>query len=65
VGAVPELLDDACGLMAPPNDPKALADAIRRVWSRDWDRAAIRKRVENRSWAENARAFRDLLKKAF
>ena len=43
VGALPERIGDANGLLCPPGDPAALADAIGRMLARhrDYDRAAI------------------------
>ena len=33
VGAVPEFVDDSCGLVVPPEDPVALADAVEYLYS--------------------------------
>jgi glycosyltransferase involved in cell wall biosynthesis len=43
VGALPERIGEANGLLCPPGDPAALADAIGRMLARhrDYDRAAI------------------------
>lgn len=32
ITAVPEFVDDSCGILVPPEDPRALADAIRRLF---------------------------------
>jgi len=61
VGAVPDLLDDACGLMVPPRDAPALARALREALDRSWDREEIRARVADRSWTKNAEAFYRIL----
>jgi len=54
VGAVPDLLDEDCGIMVEPEDRGALSRAIHAALSREWDRAAIRRRVEGMSWEANA-----------
>jgi glycosyltransferase involved in cell wall biosynthesis len=48
VGGVPELVDDAAGVLAPPSDPPALAAAIRDALSRDFDRSALAARARAR-----------------
>jgi glycosyltransferase involved in cell wall biosynthesis len=48
VGGVPELVDDAAGLLAPPADPPALAAAIRDALSRQYDPAALAARARAR-----------------
>ena len=64
VGAVPDLLDDACGIIVPPADARALGVAIADAWQRGWDREAIRAKVSGRSWEENAKALFDILERA-
>jgi glycosyltransferase involved in cell wall biosynthesis len=64
VGAVPDLLDERCGLTAPPGDAAALSSCIAEVLRRPWDRAAIRARVDGMTWSENARRLYDLLQPA-
>jgi len=61
VGAVPDLLDDSCGFAVPPDDPKALAEAVGRVLSREWNREAIRARVAGMSWEANAARLLEIL----
>jgi glycosyltransferase involved in cell wall biosynthesis len=61
VGAVPELVDDACGATVEPGEPAELARAVESVLSRQWDRAALRRRVEGMSWEANARGLHEVL----
>lgn len=48
VGGVPELIDDATGILVPPADPAALAAAIREALARDFDGAALAARARDR-----------------
>jgi glycosyltransferase involved in cell wall biosynthesis len=48
VGGVPELVDDAAGVLAPPADPLALAAAVRAVLARDFDPPALAARARDR-----------------
>jgi glycosyltransferase involved in cell wall biosynthesis len=61
VGAVPDLVDETCGLIVEPGDPTALSGAIRAALSRDWDRAALRRRVEGMTWEANAERLYEIL----
>jgi len=61
VGAVPDIIDDACGIAVPPADPDELARAIRTALNRRWNRADIRRKVENRTWRDNARTLHRIL----
>jgi glycosyltransferase involved in cell wall biosynthesis len=62
VGGVPELLDDRNGLMAPPNDPAALASALDAALARAWDPAALRATVKYLSWDAVAETYLALLR---
>lgn len=48
VGGVPEMLAGGCGLVVPPDDPAALADALRRVLDDPVVRAATASRARER-----------------
>ena len=61
VGAVPDLLDDTCGLQVEPDHSLKLARAIQAGLEKDWDRTAIRGRVEKRSWQKNAEQLHQIL----
>jgi glycosyltransferase involved in cell wall biosynthesis len=64
VGAVPDLLDESCGIVVPPEDPAQFAAAMERALAKPWDRAALRRRVEGMSWEANAQALHELLSQA-
>lgn len=61
VGAVPDLLDENCGIIVEPEDAGALGQAIRAALTRQWDRAALRRHVESMSWESNARKLYSIL----
>jgi glycosyltransferase involved in cell wall biosynthesis len=64
VGGVPEVVRDGTnGLLVPPSDPHALADALRRALTMKWDRDAIRASVSQFDWDVNARTVLDKLSK--
>jgi teichuronic acid biosynthesis glycosyltransferase TuaC len=56
VGDVPHLLSADAGLLVPPTNPAALADAIATVLARRWDPAKIRALVGDMTWERNAEA---------
>jgi len=61
VGGIPDVLsDDRAGILVPPRDPTALADAIVSALHRVWDDDAVRA-CGPRTWAESAGALRDVL----
>jgi len=49
VGGIPEVVDDACGVLIPPHDGTALAPALDAVLARPWDEAALSRRF-SRGW---------------
>lgn len=49
VGGVPEVVDDACGVLVPPRDAAALAAGLGAVLARDWDEGALARR-HSRGW---------------
>jgi hypothetical protein len=53
VGGIPEIFNSHCGMLVPPCDERALADAIERSLSRNWDPAAISAQGQ-RTWSEAA-----------
>jgi len=61
VGGVPELLNDENGIMVPPGDPTALAEALTQAVTRNWDPAALRASVDCLSWEQYGRTLRDAL----
>lgn len=50
VGGIPELMDDRCGVLVPPEDPESLSCAIEHVLHRTWDPAELRSRAPALSW---------------
>ena len=64
VGAVPDLLDESCGVIVPPEDPAQFAAALEQALTKPWDRAALRRRVEGMSWEANAQALYEILLQA-
>lgn len=59
VGGIPEILDNECGLLVPPRDSAALADALSSVLDRNWDAKAISTHW-NRSWSVVAAELFDI-----
>lgn len=62
VGAVPDLLDNDCGLTVAPERPAELANAVAVALDRDWDREKIRQKVAGMSWEENGRRLWSVLR---
>lgn len=54
VGGIPELVDDRCGILVPPDDPAAFAAALIDAVQRTWDEDMI-SLVYRRDWATMAR----------
>ena len=51
VGGIPEIISNPrLGIVAPPNDPQALAEAIDEALLRFWDAAEIRQHIVQRDW---------------
>jgi len=62
VGGVPDLVQDKVnGLLVAPAQPAALADAIAQALTHPWDRDAVRRSVEQMTWASLARRNCDFL----
>jgi glycosyltransferase involved in cell wall biosynthesis len=49
VGGIPEIMSNECGLLVPPRDPGALAQALAAVLDRSWDADTISAHG-SRSW---------------
>jgi teichuronic acid biosynthesis glycosyltransferase TuaC len=41
VGGIPELVDESCGILIPPRDSRALAEALERTLAASWDPSRI------------------------
>ena len=50
VGGIPEILPSGCGLLVPPRDPAALANALASVLDSTWDATAISAQ-QSRNWS--------------
>ncbi|MFO7956945.1 MAG: glycosyltransferase [Candidatus Brocadiia bacterium] len=64
VGAVPDLLDDGSGIVVPPENARALAQALKQALCCDWDREAIRSGALGMSWEHNGRQLFRILSEA-
>jgi glycosyltransferase involved in cell wall biosynthesis len=64
VGGVPDLIDSRNGRLVPPHQPEALSAALNEVLNIDWDSAAIRHSVEDRSWRRAAGAYERVFRSA-
>jgi glycosyltransferase involved in cell wall biosynthesis len=53
VGGIPEIINGECGLLVPPRDSSALAQALASVLNRTWDANAI-SALNRRSWEDVA-----------
>jgi glycosyltransferase involved in cell wall biosynthesis len=64
VGAVPDLLGTADGVLCTPEDPGALARALQEIWNRAWDRPEIARRGSSHTWQsvadDHVRLYREL-----
>ena len=68
VGAVPELVQPAAGILTRPDDAAslsiALREAMQKVWAGEWRRPAIRATVTGRSWENVARQVQEVFTEA-
>jgi teichuronic acid biosynthesis glycosyltransferase TuaC len=60
VGGIPELLNDFCGVLAPPREPAKLAEALASALDRSWDAAAIAAQG-SRSWSATAAELMEVI----
>ena len=64
VGAVPDLLDEACAVIVKPGDAAELASGLNAALQKEWDRPSLRRRVHGMSWEANARTLEGILRQA-
>lgn len=64
VGGIPELMHEEVGIMVPPGNPRAIADALEKGLSKRWDEGKIREYALKFSWEENALRLFQILKTA-
>jgi len=64
VGGVPELLNTGNGVMVPPDDPKALAEALSGALRRSWTPSELRLSVPALTWEDVGRRLFDVLTQA-
>jgi len=64
VGGIPEVVSEATGLLAEPNNPAAFAAALTQALQTTWDAAAIRRHAAQFDWTENARCLHNILLEA-
>jgi glycosyltransferase involved in cell wall biosynthesis len=57
VGGIPELIEPHNGVLVPPSEPAALADALDQALGREWDSAEIRRHASRFSWETSAAAL--------
>jgi glycosyltransferase involved in cell wall biosynthesis len=54
VGAIPDMLDNDAGILVPPHDTAALANAIRRILDDPMEAAGMGERAKRRAESEYA-----------
>lgn len=64
VGAAPDMVAEGTGILVPPNDVGALADGMRELIARSWNRAAIARWGQRRGWDRVALDVRKILGEA-
>ncbi len=61
VGALPSMISSGTGLLVPPADPGALAEALEQALTQSWDADKIAASVRAASWEGAARAYAEVL----
>jgi len=64
VGGVPEVLTEQTAVLAPPQNPVGLAQAIQMALAKQWDPNLIRMTAQHYSWPENAAQMEAVFTKA-
>ena len=63
VGGVPEVVREPSGLLVPPDDPDALAEALRQALKTHWDRRAVQQTALGLDWDRNAEQLMSVLRR--
>jgi glycosyltransferase involved in cell wall biosynthesis len=64
VGGIPEVIcEGKTGLLVPPRESRALAQALASVLAKEWDAAYLRRSVAAFDWDTNARTFAQLFQR--
>lgn len=63
VGAIPDMLSDASGILVPAGNSDALGLALGEALGREWDEGAIAASVEGMSWPRAAQAYLDVYRR--
>jgi glycosyltransferase involved in cell wall biosynthesis len=61
VGGIPEVLSEAGGRLVSPRDPASLAEGLRDVLGRPWDRGAVRAACPAGDWERSAKSLLDAI----
>lgn len=64
VGGLPEIVTGQTGVLAPPKQPAAFADAMFEAMRREWNAGEIRAHARQFDWDENARVLESVLQSA-
>jgi glycosyltransferase involved in cell wall biosynthesis len=63
VGAIPDLLDDTCGIQVPPGNARALKNALAEALESSWDSSLIARR-HGRGWQDAAAETLEVCRRA-
>jgi len=64
VGGIPDLVRNGNGILVPPGDADALADALAKGFDEHWDAGTIRGSVRGMSWAQCANRYFEVFERA-
>ena len=64
VGGIPEIVTEATGVLAEPNNPESFATALTRAMQMAWDVEIIHRHAARFNWDENARQLFQIFKNA-
>ena len=61
VGGIPEIVSADTGLLVPPANPSALAEALKAAVSKNWNRQKIAENVAWADWNQTAKQYAELI----